>query len=162
MKLKITLLFVITAFSFKSLAQSDINSSIADTVYILFDHTNTNNTVLEVGKGVYYKPALPYPLDIGRDYFIEIYVHCLECKGKGRFVNINYHFDSSPSNKNFYYLEDKKKFLRRKYLDQRWFEDHRKTAWEFFENKVIMLVNPAYLYDDKYYVIRVNLVTHVE
>ena len=143
-----------------SMAQS---SEDQDSLFIFFK--GIQNTVLIKNKDqVNNNPKMPYPMDFRREYFINVFKYCIDCNNRPSSYNkIGYHFLGYPdAAEPFYHLEDTKRFLKRDFLDQNWFfENNYETVKSHLSGKVIMLVDPDYLFSGKYYVMRVYFNTSI-
>ena len=67
-------------------------------------------------------------------------------------------FRANPNLENFFFMESRQEFLKREYLDQDWFEETPlKDIISYLDEKIIILVDPTYLKNGEYYLLRVML-----
>ncbi|MGB5977633.1 MAG: hypothetical protein WBG62_09495, partial [Cyclobacteriaceae bacterium] len=150
-------LFLITFFAFLSLdCQACCLQDDQDTVFIYLDPAVAK--VHEIGRSRYYKPDLSYPKDIRRIYFIHTYSHEEAIGDSVRVSSGEVLLSTTPiiDGPDFFY-ESPEEFYKRDYLDQSWFEQASSNEIvERLEDKIIFVVDPKYLYEGKFYVVRVH------
>ncbi len=151
-------MFALCFIAFSAIGQT--GESIAkDTVFILFN--KTNNKVIESGLAVYHKPDLPYPMDVSRSYFIQKYERLKDRRRPLWSLSV-IHLDFNPE-RNEHSLIQKANFLQSDYIDQAWFNQRTyKEIMSYLEGKLLYLVNDSYLYDGKFFMMRVILQDNVE
>jgi len=124
----------------------------SDTVFILFQ--NKRNSKHAVGYAVYHRPDLPYPKDVSRNFFVKVFIH----KRALIYTKHVFMFRANPNLENFFFMESRQEFLKREYLDQDWFEETPlKDIISYLDEKIIILVDPTYLKNGEYYLLRVML-----
>jgi hypothetical protein len=132
-----------------------------DTVFIYLDPAVSK--AREIGRTTYYKPEISYPKDISRIYFIHTYSHKVVTGDSTRVNAGEFLLSMSPTEggPDFFY-ESPEAFFKRDYLDQSWFE--KSSGYEIIEkleDKVIYVVDPNYVYEGKFYVVKVHFSSSV-
>ena len=112
-----------------------------DTVFILLqkDIIGVNNGTRERREGVGYPEDISRRYEFGSDY-----------------LNTQHFYTPNDLKGAFYLVEDKKNFLLRSYITSDWFKDKsNEDILKLIQDKVLMVVDPGFALEDKYYLVRI-------
>ncbi|MEM6644360.1 MAG: hypothetical protein AAF616_15380 [Bacteroidota bacterium] len=133
-----TSLLYLKSFSQDDNLDRELNSQ--DTVYILLSNKHT----VEINGKNSINPTGKYPEDMSRRYYFD-----------NSFLAFNTYYTRTDL-KQFYLVEDKRRFLKRDYITDDWFKDRdEKDMFKSINGKVLMIVDPTFSNGEKYYLVRV-------